>query len=339
MGIASDRMGRSGVYGVALLIVSELHWKFREQHESDWGVDAIIEIADGDRPTGQLIALQIKSGDARQTQLRRDGKWTMYGRKHHLLRWLEYQIPVVIVLYDSAHHAAYWQHVNGETAAWTPTGFKIDIPGTQRLDASSSERLRALTDQWVPHHGTPRSGALRAIAVCNAAGVPMSPTEQLWDAIVGSPASRTAAALAYRLPLTGDAPAAHQTTHGFGDVVSLSLSALRGYWKVEPDTIVFVCENPLVAEVAATTLGPRCNPLVVLNGLLSPPVEYLLLGLGACGARLRVHVDHDSSGRRIMNSLFARSVQFEQWRPNGMRCEGGYEEECLPGIIDDLASL
>lgn len=52
MGPDSDRIGRVGVHGVALLTVGDLRWKFREQYESDWGIDAIIEIADDDQPVG-----------------------------------------------------------------------------------------------------------------------------------------------------------------------------------------------------------------------------------------------------------------------------------------------
>jgi len=69
MGAESDRVGRLGVHGVALLVVGALGWKFREQRESDWGIDAIIEIAEDDRPIGRLIALQIKSGESRLSQM------------------------------------------------------------------------------------------------------------------------------------------------------------------------------------------------------------------------------------------------------------------------------
>jgi hypothetical protein len=56
IGAASDRVGRVGIHGVALLVVGDLRWKFREQHDSDWGIDAIMEIAEDDRPTGRLLA-------------------------------------------------------------------------------------------------------------------------------------------------------------------------------------------------------------------------------------------------------------------------------------------
>jgi hypothetical protein len=114
---------------------------------------------------GRLIALQIKSGGARLSQLRRDGRWTMYGEKRHLSRWLEYPIPVLIVLYDPARRTAYWQHVNDRTTEWTPGGFKVDVPEAQRLDVPSRETLRAVAEQWVPHRGTARSRALQAIAM------------------------------------------------------------------------------------------------------------------------------------------------------------------------------
>ena len=55
----SDNTGRAGVHGVGLLVHQELQWKFREQHESDTGIDAIIEVASAGKATGKLIAVQL----------------------------------------------------------------------------------------------------------------------------------------------------------------------------------------------------------------------------------------------------------------------------------------
>jgi Protein of unknown function C-terminus (DUF2399) len=112
---------------------------------------------------------------------------------------------------------------------------------------------------------------------------------------------------------------------------------LRGLWSVPPGTTVFVCENPMVIDTAAAQIGYSCPPLVALGGFPSRAAEYLLIGLGACGARLRVHVDHDETGRRIADSLIARSVRYERWRPYGVDCDSVLEEECLPRILDELA--
>lgn len=131
-------------------MTNELRWKFREQFESDWGIDAIIETADDDEPTSRLIALQIKSGDTRLKEIHRAGRWRMYGSKHHLSRWLEYPIPVLVVLYDPARNTAHWQQVDDRTAELTDTGFKIDIPVDQRLDGYSARKLRAIAEQREP---------------------------------------------------------------------------------------------------------------------------------------------------------------------------------------------
>jgi hypothetical protein len=341
MGAESDRVGRLGVHGVALLVVGALGWKFREQHESDWGIDAIIEIAEDDRPIGRLIALQVKSGESRLSQMNRNGQWTMYGEKHHLSRWLEYQIPVLVVLYDPASQAAYWQHVDAHTAEWTPAGFKIDVPAAQRLDSSARGALRAVAERWVPHRATTRSRAVQAIGACQAAGVPVPATVQLWDLLVDGqrrPATLKSTVRTYRLPLAGDAPAVTLAAQGHDRVVPLSARDLRGLWSVPTDTTVYICENLPVINAAAARLGDRSRPLVCMGGFPSPVVEYLLLGLGFSGARLKLHADHDAVGRLITDSLFSRSVKYELWCPRGIQHSAGTEEECLDRILAELGT-
>jgi len=341
MGAESDRIGRLGVHGVALLVVGELRWKFREQHESDWGIDAIMEIAEDDIPTGRLIALQIKSGDSRLSELNHKGQWTMRGEKHRLSRWLEHQLPVLVVLYDPEARRAYWQHVTADTTEWTPGGFRVDVPTTQRLDRSSGQALRALAEQWVPHRPTGWSRAVQAIGICQAAGVPVPPTAQLWDLFVDGQRkshASTESVLAHRLPLSGDAPGIDAAARCRNRAVALSISELRGLWSVPPGTAVYVCENPLVVNAAAAELGTRCRPVVSLGGFPSLAVEYLLIGLGFSGANLKVHTDHDEPGRRIQDSLFNRSVNYELWCPNASEHRSGLEDECLSGILAELAA-
>jgi Protein of unknown function C-terminus (DUF2399) len=164
------------------------------------------------------------------------------------------------------------------------------------------------------------------------------PTEQFWDLFVGEkPRLATSAVGTYCLPLMGDAPAVESVARDRNGAVTLHMDALRGLWSVPSATTVFVCENPVVIDAAAAQIGPRCPPLVALGGIPSLAVEYLLIGLGACGARLRVHVDHDEGGRRIADSLLVRSVRYERWRPNGVNCGSELEEDCLPRMLDELA--
>lgn len=53
---------RVGVYHIGELVNKQLGWIFREQPTDDYGIDAIIETAGDDRPTGQMIGVQIKTG-------------------------------------------------------------------------------------------------------------------------------------------------------------------------------------------------------------------------------------------------------------------------------------
>ena len=53
-----ERLGVNAVEEAFL----KMGWLFREQPISDFGIDAHAEPTSDDWPTGQLIALQIKSG-------------------------------------------------------------------------------------------------------------------------------------------------------------------------------------------------------------------------------------------------------------------------------------
>ncbi|MBB1158145.1 DUF4365 domain-containing protein [Amycolatopsis dendrobii] len=58
----SSRTASLGPAQTRLAVVSELGWLFREQPTEDYGVDAQIEVVDGETVRGKLLALQIKSG-------------------------------------------------------------------------------------------------------------------------------------------------------------------------------------------------------------------------------------------------------------------------------------
>jgi uncharacterized protein (TIGR02679 family) len=68
-------------------------------------------------------------------------------------------------------------------------------------------------------------------------------------------------------------------------------------------TGVFICENPVVVAAAAARLGPRCAPLVCVEGVPSTAALHLLRGLEQEGAGLSFHTDFDWAGLRIGNLL------------------------------------
>lgn len=69
---------------------------------------------------------------------------------------------------------------------------------------------------------------------------------------------------------------------------------------------IFVCENPEVLAAAADRLGPRCPPMISLDGQLSAAPRTLLDQLAAAGAQFHYHGDFDWGGLAIANFFFQR---------------------------------
>ncbi|WP_261555524.1 DUF4365 domain-containing protein [Frankia tisae] len=145
---AADNTGRIGVHGVARLVHRELGWKFREQHESDVGVDALVEVVERERALGRLLALQIKSGRSWFREPAPSPGWVFRGSRRHLTYWLGHDLPVLVVLYDDDLQVGYWQHVTAASVELTDAGFKLVVPAANRLDGSAAEPLRELVSLW-----------------------------------------------------------------------------------------------------------------------------------------------------------------------------------------------
>ena len=343
MDVDSDRMGRLGVHGVAMLVHRDLGWKFREQFESDYAIDAVVESAVDGRPTGRVVALQIKSGKSYFSEAAPGGGWFMRGPKWHMNRWLEFQMPVLVVLFDPGTGCAYWVHVSPETAKFTAEGYKLHVPATQVLDASAKPQIGQIAERWAPVRGDDWTRVRNAVARCLAEGIPVQPTSSLWEAFAANLASRATMGAdfsvmpvqAYNLRLAGDA-AAVELAADSGNV-SLNLRQLRGTWSVPTAKPVYVFENLVVPTAAVQRWGRRTAPLVCLRGYPTAAAEYLLLGIGFCGARVRVHTDHDHFGTLISRTLFNRTIDYEEWCPSTRPSPAeAYEEYCLNEILDAI---
>ncbi|MEM9659619.1 MAG: TIGR02679 family protein, partial [Planctomycetota bacterium] len=76
---------------------------------------------------------------------------------------------------------------------------------------------------------------------------------------------------------------------------------------------LFVCENPSVLAAAADALGPRCPPLLCLEGNPSVACMRLLDLLCSAGFKIWYHGDFDWGGIRIANRIYER-FGFRPWR-------------------------
>lgn len=115
--------------GVSVLdyFFSKNGWLFREQTTHDYGIDAHVEIVEDQRPTGKLIALQIKAGQSFFEE-EVDDAYVFRTDDKHIAYWVGHSMPVVLVLYNPETEQAYWQHVSRETVETTGKGWKIRVP-------------------------------------------------------------------------------------------------------------------------------------------------------------------------------------------------------------------
>lgn len=142
-----DPKAQVGVHIVGKTVEKEMGWIFRNQLEADFGIDAQLEITDPDRVvTGQLIALQIKTGASffkEPIQFIQDG-WIFRPKPKHVRYWKNHCLPVAIVLVDDEKEIAYWQGVSSETLVSTGKGWKIFVPKSQVVNASAAAALKCL---------------------------------------------------------------------------------------------------------------------------------------------------------------------------------------------------
>ncbi|MDX2254178.1 MAG: DUF4365 domain-containing protein [Pseudanabaenaceae cyanobacterium bins.39] len=137
----SDQQGDSGVYALGQKVSQNLGWIFRPQPLRDIGIDAQIEIVENGESTAELLAIQIKSGKSWFDETTEKGI-VFRGDPKHLEYWINYPLPVLVILHEPQTNIAYWQVVNADTVTNTGKGWKIIIPFNQKLDQASKNSLK-----------------------------------------------------------------------------------------------------------------------------------------------------------------------------------------------------
>ncbi|MCX2729443.1 DUF4365 domain-containing protein [Saccharopolyspora sp. NFXS83] len=124
-----------------------MRWVFREQPKEDYGIDAQIEVVDGEEVLGRLVALQIKTGRSYFSSPAEDG-WWFSEKAAHFLYWLDFSIPVVVVLVDLDSGLCYWQLVTESTVERSSgRRWKLRVPKAQILGRSAVRPLHDATDE------------------------------------------------------------------------------------------------------------------------------------------------------------------------------------------------
>ena len=135
----TDNTGQTGVNAVEGVFLS-MKWLFRRQFESDFGIDAQVEVVVDNKPTGQLLALQIKSGVSYFKK--RDKDFVYYGEERHLVYWEKHSLPVLLVLHNPEDRTTIWQRIERHMVTETDGGrWSITIPYWQTLTEKSADAI------------------------------------------------------------------------------------------------------------------------------------------------------------------------------------------------------
>ncbi len=116
----SDHTEREGIH-LSGLRLTRAGFAFREQHELDYGIDAIAELTENEQATGRLIALQIKSGDSYTREIIDTSIVFRFDDRHYQY-WIDHVLPVVACVGDPKTDTVYWETVTVDTAKSTGVG-------------------------------------------------------------------------------------------------------------------------------------------------------------------------------------------------------------------------
>jgi hypothetical protein len=134
-------------------------WLFREQPTQDYGIDAHAEIVAEERPTGKLIAFQIKAGNSFFKETSGDN-YVFRTDDKHITYWVGHSMPVVIALYNPDTKEACFQHVSRQSVESTGKGWKIQVPRHNAL-ATADRTLKWLASLTQPEPYIRRLNRLR----------------------------------------------------------------------------------------------------------------------------------------------------------------------------------
>ncbi|GGT50172.1 DUF4365 domain-containing protein [Actinomadura citrea] len=143
-----DLTGEAAVHIVGQHVLTRLKWIYRAEPILDYGIDAQVEIKTEGRPTGRLLALQIKGGPSWFQEPTESG-WIFRPKPRNVEYWLGHILPVFVVIVDLNSNIAYWEQVTSQTIESTGKGYKMTVPRDQVLNTAGDQWLSIVQDNTV----------------------------------------------------------------------------------------------------------------------------------------------------------------------------------------------
>lgn len=141
-----NEVEQDGVRMVSKIIAKDYDWIFFEHGQrNDYGIDAFAEIVDERRVTGKLIAIQIKAGDSYFKEETIEG-FKYRGEKKHLAYWINYSLPVILILCNVKTEVCYWAKIEKDSIEVQDKGWTIIVNKNNILNMSSIEQLKEIAD-------------------------------------------------------------------------------------------------------------------------------------------------------------------------------------------------
>jgi hypothetical protein len=134
---------RIGVSKIETIFLRDFKWIPRTIHETDVGIDMTVEISENGEPSGELFAVQIKTGKSYFTE-ENNNKIVFRGKEKHLNYWLNYSLPVIIILHNPENDLTIWEEIKENNISKTNKSWKIEIPKHQALSNTFYDKLKTL---------------------------------------------------------------------------------------------------------------------------------------------------------------------------------------------------
>lgn len=140
----TERVGDVGEVTVELLFKDTIGWAYFRFDSRRAGIDGEAEVVLDGKPTGKLLAVQVRTGASYLSEPAESG-YIYRGNQDELEYWLRYSLPVLLVLV-APDRTAYWQLISKETIESTGKGWKTIVPSAHTLSASAVPALRAAAE-------------------------------------------------------------------------------------------------------------------------------------------------------------------------------------------------